>query len=197
MFLRRKNVDIFFEQTGNPEGTDVLIVHGGPGAGINTEDRKVFPSSDWRVTDYDQRGCGKSKPRLDLEHNNTELLIEDIEALRKELGIESWVLSGGSWGTTLSLLYAIRYPERVQGLILRSVFLCRDADISWINSGLKERPEFIQTNGLVCALILASQPETSKSLENTRRTELIGQHSPGLVGNAGFAITSCLGMVLD
>ncbi|GAB3104861.1 prolyl aminopeptidase [Aestuariicella hydrocarbonica] len=122
---------IYLEQSGNAEGIPVLFVHGGPGAGCHRQDRSFFDPERYRIILFDQRGCGRSEPHTSLEHNTTQTLIADMEAIRLHLGIERWVLFGGSWGSTLSLVYAQTYPRRVMGMILRGVFLCRADDIGW------------------------------------------------------------------
>jgi len=119
------------EESGNPQGTPILFVHGGPGGGCSPIHRQFFNPSDYRIVLFDQRGCGKSRPHACLTNNTTAHLIEDIEKIRRHLKIEKWVLFGGSWGSTLSLLYAQTYPERVLGLILRGIFLCRNQDVQW------------------------------------------------------------------
>ncbi len=122
---------LYVEECGTPEGIPVLFVHGGPGAGCTPKHRCFFDPMEYRIVLFDQRGCGRSTPHAELGGNNTDALIEDIEAIRKALGIERWLLFGGSWGSTLSLLYAERYPERVLGLVLRGIFLCRSQDLRW------------------------------------------------------------------
>jgi len=123
--------DLYVEECGNPEGIPVLFVHGGPGAGCSSRSRCFFNPDHYRVILFDQRGAGRSTPHAELTNNTTAALIEDIERIRCFLGIEQWCLFGGSWGATLSLLYAQAYPQRVLGLILRGVFLCRSRDIDW------------------------------------------------------------------
>jgi proline iminopeptidase len=119
------------EESGSPEGIPVLFVHGGPGGGTRTSDRCFFNPEKYRIILFDQRGSGQSTPHALLENNNTQALIEDIETIRTSLKIDRWVVFGGSWGSTLGLLYAQAYPELVMGLILRGIFLCRDEDIHW------------------------------------------------------------------
>jgi len=119
------------EECGNPEGIPVLFVHGGPGAGCEPYHRRFFNPEAYRIILFDQRGCGRSTPHAALEGNTTQALVADIEALRRHLGIERWLLFGGSWGSTLALAYAEAHPERVQGLVLRGVFLCRPHEIRW------------------------------------------------------------------
>jgi proline iminopeptidase len=123
---------IYVEQSGNAEGIPVLFVHGGPGGGTQAAHRSFFNPEKYRIILFDQRGCGKSKPHASLENNTSQSLVADIEAIREILNIESWILFGGSWGSTLSLLYAEDYPHRVDGLILRGIFLSRPKDIAWL-----------------------------------------------------------------
>lgn len=122
---------IYVEECGNPEGLPVLFVHGGPGAGSTADDRRYFDPMEYRIIIFDQRGCGRSKPHGELRANTTEALINDIETIRKTLSIERWMLFGGSWGSSLSLLYAQAHPERVMGMVLRGIFLCREQDLRW------------------------------------------------------------------
>ena len=119
------------EESGNPDGIPVLFVHGGPGGGTRATDRCFFDPDKYRIVLFDQRGSGQSTPHALLENNNTTALIADIEVIRKTLEIDRWVVFGGSWGSTLSLVYAQTYPDLVMGLILRGIFLCRDQDIAW------------------------------------------------------------------
>ncbi len=122
---------LYVEESGNPDGLPVLFIHGGPGAGSSPNDRRFFDPDRYRIVVFDQRGAGRSTPHAELTGNTTPNLIEDIEKIRSHLGIENWVLFGGSWGSTLALLYAQAYPERVLGLILRGIFLCRQEDLAW------------------------------------------------------------------
>lgn len=122
---------LYVEECGNPAGIPVVFLHGGPGAGCHAGHRRFFDPDVYRIILFDQRGCGLSKPHAELKDNNTQALLADIEHIRQYLKIESWVVFGGSWGSTLALLYAQAYPERVTGLILRGIFLCRDEDIQW------------------------------------------------------------------
>lgn len=123
--------ELYVDESGNPDGIPVLFVHGGPGAGCGKYDRRFFDPEVYRIVLFDQRGSGRSRPHAELEGNTTQKLVEDIEVIRTTLGIDKWVLFGGSWGSTLSLVYAQTYPERVLGLILRGIFLCRPEDIHW------------------------------------------------------------------
>ena len=122
---------LYIEESGNPQGLPVLFVHGGPGAGCGKYDRRFFDPEVYRIILFDQRGAGRSTPHAELENNTTPHLLGDMEAIREFLQIEKWVLFGGSWGSTLSLLYAEAHPERVMALILRGIFLCRQQDLHW------------------------------------------------------------------
>ncbi|MES9939251.1 MAG: prolyl aminopeptidase [Candidatus Thiodiazotropha sp. 6PLUC2] len=122
---------LYIEQVGNPAGIPALFLHGGPGAGCEPYHRRFFNPDLFRVVLFDQRGCGRSTPHASLENNTTWDLVADIEKIREELGIDRWLLFGGSWGSTLALAYAQAHPERVSGIVLRGVFLCRDREIEW------------------------------------------------------------------
>ncbi len=122
---------LYIEECGNPQGLPVLFVHGGPGAGCEPYHRRFFDPQRYRIVLFDQRAAGRSTPHASLEHNTTQALVADIEAIRQYLGIERWLLFGGSWGSTLGLVYAQTYPERVLGLVLRGIFLCRPWEIRW------------------------------------------------------------------
>jgi len=122
---------IFVEESGNPNGKPIIFLHGGPGGGIEPIYRQYFNPKKWRVIIFDQRGCGKSIPHAELKENTTWDLVEDIEKIRKYLKIKSWVVFGGSWGSTLSLTYAIKHSNRCKGLILRGIFLLRKIEIDW------------------------------------------------------------------
>lgn len=122
---------IHYEECGRPEGLPALFVHGGPGGGIETSYRQYFDPARYRVILVDQRGSGQSRPHAELQENTTQHLIADMERVRKDAGVERWLVFGGSWGSTLGLAYAEAFPERVAGLILRGIFLCRDAEIRW------------------------------------------------------------------
>jgi len=122
---------IYWEESGNPNGKPVVIVHGGPGGGSSPANRRFFDPKSYRIIQFDQRGCGKSLPHACLEDNTTWHLVDDIETLRNELGIERWQVFGGSWGSTLALTYAIKHPERVTELILRGIFMLRPQELQW------------------------------------------------------------------
>ncbi|HVF49830.1 MAG TPA: prolyl aminopeptidase [Pyrinomonadaceae bacterium] len=123
--------NLYYEQSGNPEGLPVVFLHGGPGGGTIPEYRSFFDPSAYRIVLFDQRGSGKSTPHANLEENTTWRLVSDIERLREHLGIEDWVVFGGSWGSTLALAYAETHPKRVRALVLRGIFLCRKKEIQW------------------------------------------------------------------
>ncbi|OUS06725.1 prolyl aminopeptidase [Gammaproteobacteria bacterium 42_54_T18] len=120
------------EESGNKDGIPVLFLHGGPGSACEPFHRRFFDPDKYRIVLFDQRGCGRSTPHANIESNTTQDLIEDIERIREELEVERWVLFGGSWGTTLGLLYAQQYPDNVSAMILRGVFLARQQDLDWI-----------------------------------------------------------------
>jgi len=122
---------LYYEQCGNPNGKPVVFLHGGPGAGLVPEYRQFFDPSVYRVILFEQRGCGRSTPHASLEANTTWDLVSDIERIREHLGVERWLVFGGSWGSTLALAYAETHPERVTGLILRGIFLGRQNETRW------------------------------------------------------------------
>lgn len=122
---------LYVEEVGTPAGIPAVFLHGGPGAGCEPWHRQFFDPDRYRVILFDQRGAGRSRPHADLEENTTWHLVEDMEWLRRHFGIERWLVFGGSWGSTLALAYAERYPERVSALVLRGIFLCREHEIRW------------------------------------------------------------------
>ncbi|MAE16976.1 MAG: prolyl aminopeptidase [Deltaproteobacteria bacterium] len=122
---------IYYEVSGNPNGKPALVVHGGPGGGSQPEYRRYFDPAVYRIVQFDQRGCGQSTPHASLEDNTMWHLVTDMEQLRELLGIERWLVFGGSWGSTLSLAYAQTHPERVSELILRGIFLLRRKELHW------------------------------------------------------------------
>ena len=123
--------EIYWEESGNPDGLPVIGLHGGPGGGSSPEMRRFFDPDVYRIILFDQRGCGRSTPHSELEGNDTWALVSDIETIREHLGIDKWVVFGGSWGSTLALSYAVTHRDRVHGLILRGIFLITDAEIQW------------------------------------------------------------------
>jgi proline iminopeptidase len=123
--------EIYYEECGKPSGRPCLILHGGPGGATNPTMRRFFDPAKWRMVLFDQRGCGRSRPHASLVENTTWTLIEDIERLRRRLGVEKWCVFGGSWGSTLALAYAVTHPERVESLVLRGVFLLTQKELRW------------------------------------------------------------------
>jgi proline iminopeptidase, Neisseria-type subfamily len=123
--------ELHLEQSGRPDGQPVVFLHGGPGAGTTPKHRQFFDPDVYRIVLFDQRGCGRSTPRAMLEQNTTWDLVEDMEKIRVHLGIERWVVFGGSWGSTLALAYAETHPERVTALVLRGIFLLRPHELRW------------------------------------------------------------------
>ncbi len=122
---------LYFEQSGNLAGIPVLFIHGGPGAGSTEKHRRYFDPTLYHIINFDQRGCNRSTPQGSVRNNSTEELLADIELIRERLGLEQWLIFGGSWGSTLCLLYAEAFPQRVTGMILRGVFLARQCDQDW------------------------------------------------------------------
>jgi len=122
---------LYVEESGRADGIPALFLHGGPGAGSAPSHRRFFDPDRYRIVLFDQRGCGRSTPHASLEANTTWDLVADIERIRVRLGIDRWLLFGGSWGSTLALAYAQSHPDRVLALVLRGIFLCRDPEIHW------------------------------------------------------------------
>ena len=129
--------EMYFEQSGNPKGVPVVFLHGGPGAGSSPSHRQFFDPGFYRIVIFDQRGAGRSTPLGSLHNNTTPHLIVDLEQLRTHLGVQQWIVFGGSWGSTLALAYAEHYPERCLALVLRGIFLCRRSEIEWFLYGLR------------------------------------------------------------
>lgn len=128
---------MYWEQSGNPHGVPVVFLHGGPGAGATPVHRRFFDSLAYRVIIFDQRGAGRSEPQGELTNNTTQDLIDDIEALRVHLGIDRWMIFGGSWGSTLALAYGQTHPDRCIGFVLRGIFLGRQQELDWFLYGMK------------------------------------------------------------
>lgn len=126
---------VYVEQCGRPDGVPVLVLHGGPGGGCSPAMRRYFDPAVYRVVLFDQRGCGRSRPHASVEANTTWDLVADIEAIRQALGVEKFILFGGSWGATLALIYAISHPARVAHLVLRGVFLMTRRELDWFYGG--------------------------------------------------------------
>ncbi len=123
--------ELYYEISGNPKGSPVVFLHGGPGGGTDADHRRYFDPQHYQIILFDQRGCGQSKPSAELRDNTTWDLVRDIEKIRELLKIEKWLVFGGSWGSTLALAYAVTHPDRVKGLILRGIFLCRPEELKW------------------------------------------------------------------
>ena len=123
--------DLYYEESGNPDGKPAVFLHGGPGGATNSMQRRFFDPQAYRIVLFDQRGCGKSTPHASLDANTTWDLVADIERLREKLGVERWLVFGGSWGSTLALAYSQRHPERVTEIVLRGIFLVRPHELQW------------------------------------------------------------------
>ncbi len=126
---------LYVEQCGNPNGIPVVVLHGGPGGGCSPAMRRYFDPAHYRIVLFDQRGCGRSRPHASVAENTTWHLVDDIETIRETLGIERWIVFGGSWGATLALLYAQTHPDRALHLVLRGVFLMTQAELDWFYGG--------------------------------------------------------------
>jgi proline iminopeptidase len=126
---------VYVEQCGHPQGVPVIVLHGGPGGGCSPAMRRYFDPGVFRVVLFDQRGCGRSRPHASVEANTTWHLVDDIERIRRALGIDRWIAFGGSWGATLALLYAQAHPDKVMNLVLRGIFLATRAELDWFYRG--------------------------------------------------------------
>jgi proline iminopeptidase len=127
---------MYWEESGNPEGVPVVVLHGGPGSGTSPLHRRFFDPAHYRIVLFDQRGAGKSTPLGEIRNNTTQLLIADMERLRKMLGITQWLVFGGSWGSTLALAYGQAQPQACSGFVLRGIFLCTQTEIDWFLNGM-------------------------------------------------------------
>lgn len=130
---------LYFEQCGNPAGVPVIFLHGGPGSGCNTSHRRLLDPDGYRIVLFDQRGCGRSSPRGEITNNTTAHLVSDIEKLRKHLGIERWLVFGGSWGSSLGVAYCAQHRHACLGAILRGIFMTGIPDLDWFFNGAGER----------------------------------------------------------
>jgi len=128
---------MYWEEAGNSRGVPVVFLHGGPGAGATPAHRRFFDPGHYRIVVFDQRGAGRSRPHAELADNTTPHLVADIETLRRQRGIDRWIVFGGSWGSTLALAYAEAHPERVRALVLRGIFLGRQREIDWFLYGAR------------------------------------------------------------
>jgi proline iminopeptidase len=129
--------NLYWEESGNPAGQPVLFLHGGPGSGASARHRQFFDPAHYRIVIFDQRGAGRSTPLGEHRNNTTPLLVADIERLRELLGIDRWLVFGGSWGSTLALAYGQAHPERCLGFVLRGIFLCTRAEVDWFLNGMR------------------------------------------------------------
>jgi len=184
-FLRVSAVhEIYFEESGNPDGKPAVFLHGGPGGGTDPKMRTFFDPQVYRIVLFDQRGCGKSRPHANLADNTTWHLVEDIERLREHLGIKRWLVFGGSWGSTLALAYAQTHPDRVTELVLRGIFLLRKWEIDW----------FYQNPGGAGALFpdlwqqyVASIPEAERAQMVEAYYKRLTSEDPQIMGQAARA----------
>jgi proline iminopeptidase len=167
--------EIYYEQVGRPDGAPVLFLHGGPGGGGDTNARRFFDPDTQRAILFDQRGAGRSRPLASLVENTTWRLIEDIERLRRLMGVDRWLVFGGSWGSTLALAYAETHPEAVSGLVLRGIFLLRPTELGWFyQHGARE-------------LFPERWEEFVAPIDASDRDDLLGAYHRGLnSGDAGL-----------
>ena len=128
---------LYWEESGNPQGVPVLFLHGGPGSGTSPRHRQFFDPAHYRIVLFDQRGAGKSTPLGEYRNNTTQLLVDDIEQIRKMLGIAQWLVFGGSWGSTLALAYGQAHPEHCSGFVLRGIFMCSPSEVDWFLNGIQ------------------------------------------------------------
>ena len=128
---------LYWEQSGNPRGVPALFLHGGPGSGATPSHRRFFDPAHYRIVVFDQRGAGRSTPWASITDNTTQDLVADIERLRLHLGVERWLVFGGSWGSTLALAYGVAHPAHCLGFVLRGIFLCRQREIEWFVHGMR------------------------------------------------------------
>lgn len=163
--------NLYLEESGSSAGLPVLFLHGGPGAASSPYHRRFFNPAGYRIVIFDQRGCGKSTPHAALDSNTTSHLVADIERIREYLQIDRWVIFGGSWGSTLALAYAQTYPQRVLGLILRGIFLCRERDLRW----------FYQDGA--SALYPDAWKDFLQPISPSRRHDMIGAYHELLTGH--------------
>jgi proline iminopeptidase len=159
---------VYWETAGNPEGIPVVFVHGGPGSGTSPIQRRFFDPARYRIILFDQRGSGRSTPHGELTDNTTPHLIDDMDSLRHALGIDSWLIFGGSWGSTLALAYAEAHPWRCRGLVLRGIFLCRKSEIDWFLDGIR-------------AFFPEAQRQLAEFIPESERHDLLGAYHRRLV----------------
>ncbi len=184
-FLRVSDVhEIYYEESGDPRGKPAVFLHGGPGGGTDAKMRGFFDPKRYRIILFDQRGCGQSRPHASLQDNTTWHLVADMERLREELGIEKWLVFGGSWGSTLALAYAETHPERVTELVLRGIFLLRRWEIEW----------FYQNPGGAAALYPDLWERYIEPIPQDERADMVGAYykrltsdDPEVLGEAAKA----------
>ena len=171
--------ELYVEECGNPDGIPAIFVHGGPGAGCEPWHRQFFDPEVYRIVLFDQRGAGRSRPHASLENNTTAHLVADMEQIREHLAIKKWLVFGGSWGSTLALVYAQSHSQRVSGLILRGIFLCRPKEIRWFYQEGANRifPDYWEA-------FIEHIPENE-------RDDLVKAHHKRLVGDDEVARMAC------
>jgi proline iminopeptidase len=173
-FLRVSDVhELYFEESGNPDGKPAVFLHGGPGGGTDEKMRTFFNPQVYRIVLFDQRGCGKSRPHANLVDNTTWHLVEDIERLREHLGIKRWLVFGGSWGSTLALSYAQTHPDKVTELVLRGIFLLRKWEIDW----------FYQNPGAAAALYPDLWEQYVSVIPEAERSDMVRAYYKRLTSN--------------
>jgi proline iminopeptidase len=165
--------ELYYEQCGNPNGMPAVFLHGGPGAGLSPEYRRFFDPEAYRIILFDQRGSGQSRPHASLDDNTTWHLVQDIEKLREHFGVDQWLVFGGSWGSTLALAYAETHPEKVRGLILRGIFLCRPKETVW----------FYEDSQGASAIFPETWEEYVNIIPEAERGDLIGAYYRRLTGD--------------
>ena len=167
---------LYIEQSGNPDGIPVIYLHGGPGGGCSPNHRRYFDPEKYRIILIDQRGCGRSIPSPSIDNNTSADLVEDLEYIRLHLNITRWLVAGGSWGTTLAILYGIKYPDAISGFILRGIFLGSSAEYQWLYS----------QSGAACFFPEYFQ-EFSQHIPTTVHTELLQAYYQLLIGSNEIA----------
>ena len=187
---------LYVDESGSPDGLPVLFIHGGPGAGCDAASRRYFDPNLYRIVTFDQRGCGRSTPHASLENNSTQALIADMEQIREHLGIDKWVLFGGSWGSTLALAYAQAHPQRVHGLILRGIFLCRPQEFHWFYQEGASRlfPDYWEDYLAPIPADERAALNLAGALTGATGSALSGIYRRLLIGDFGFAFPEALGV---
>lgn len=163
------------EESGNKDGIPILFLHGGPGSACEPFHRRFFDPDKYRIILFDQRGCGRSTPHANVENNTTQDLVSDMERIRSELAVDKWVLFGGSWGTTLGLIYGQQYPDHVSAMILRGVFLARQRDFDWLYKDGANR------------IFPDAWKEFTKSIPENERDDLLQAYQKRLSGSNELA----------